>query len=168
VVVGTGRTGPLRDRPGAILSTALSIRPARLDEQERLREIAEAAKSHWGYEPDLVRRWARSIRFTAVGQETYVAEADGAAVAWAAIDPKEVVIWLADLWVEPPWIGKGVGSLLFRHCLERARQLGGQSMEWEAEPHSVGFYERVGARYLRDGEPSEWGRVLPVMGVHLS
>jgi GNAT superfamily N-acetyltransferase len=145
----------------------MRIRPARLDEQGRLREIAEASKGHWGYEPDLVRSWARSIRFTAVGQETYVAEAGGTVVAWAAIDPKGDVIWLADLWVEPAWMGRGVGSLLFGHCLERARQLGGRSMEWEAEPNSVGFYERVGARYLRDGEPSEWGRVLPVMGIDL-
>jgi GNAT superfamily N-acetyltransferase len=146
----------------------VNIRPARPDEQERLREIAEAAKAYWGYEPDRVRDWARSISFTAAGQETYVAEVDGAAVAWAAIDPKpDDVIWLADLWVEPAWIGQGVGSALFRHCVECARRLGGRSMEWEAEPNSVGFYERVGGRYLRDSEPSEWGRVLPVMGVEL-
>ena len=30
-----------------------------------------------------------------------------------------------------------------------------------------GFYEKVGGRYLRDGDPSEWDRVLPVMGVEL-
>jgi GNAT superfamily N-acetyltransferase len=149
------------------MSPTARIRSARLAEEERLREIAEAAKGYWGYEPDLVREWARSIRFTAVGQETYVAEIEGAAVAWAAIDPKDDVIWLADLWVEPAWIGKGVGALLFRHCVERARELGGRSVEWEAEPNSVGFYEKVGGRYLRDGEPSEWGRVLPVMGLDL-
>jgi hypothetical protein len=40
-------------------------------------------------------------------------------------------------------------------------------MEWEAEPNALGFYERMGGRYLRDSEPSAWGRVIPVMGVDL-
>jgi hypothetical protein len=40
-------------------------------------------------------------------------------------------------------------------------------MEWEAEPNALGFYERMGAVYVRDSEPSEWGRVLAVMAVSL-
>ena len=78
------------------------------------------------------------------------------------------LIWLDDLWVEPEWIGKGIGSLLFRHAVERARRLGGKRLEWEAEPNAVGFYENLGGRYLRDSEPSVWGRVIPVMGVDLA
>jgi GNAT superfamily N-acetyltransferase len=150
------------------MDPAVRIRPARPSEEGRLREIAAAAKGHWGYDPVLVRRWASSIDFSAAAQETYVATAAGRAVAWAAIDPRGDVIWLADLWVEPAWMGKGVGTLLYRRCAGRARELGGRTMEWEAEPNSVGFYERVGGRYLRDGEPGEWGRVLPVMGVDLT
>jgi hypothetical protein len=37
----------------------------------------------------------------------------------------------------------------------------------EAEPNALGFYERMGGRYLRDSEPSAWGRVIPLMGVDL-
>ena len=34
-------------------------------------------------------------------------------------------------------------------------------MEWEAEPNALGFYERMGGRYLRDSDPrSKWGRTL--------
>jgi hypothetical protein len=40
-------------------------------------------------------------------------------------------------------------------------------MEWEADPNAVPFYEHLGARRLRESEPSEWGRVLPVMGCSL-
>ena len=38
---------------------------------------------------------------------------------------------------------------------------------WKAEPNAHGFYERMGARHVRDSEPSEWGRVLSVMAVSL-
>jgi GNAT superfamily N-acetyltransferase len=146
------------------------IRPARHDEGERLREIAIAAKSHWGYEPEQVRKWAADGDFSPEGlreKEVFVAEADGRTVAWAALIASGASMWLDDLWVEPEWIGQRVGSLLFRHVLERARGLGGKSLEWEAEPNSVGFYEKLGGRYLRDSEPSAWGRVIPVMGVEL-
>jgi GNAT superfamily N-acetyltransferase len=149
------------------LSTSVRIRSLESGEEGRLREIAAAAKGHWGYDREEVRRWAASIDFPAA-QDTYVAEAEGMPVAWAAVEPKTEVVWLADMWVEPAWMGKGIGSLLFRRCESRARSLGGSSMEWEAEPNSVGFYERVGGRYVRDSEPSAWGRVLPVMGVDLS
>jgi GNAT superfamily N-acetyltransferase len=146
------------------------IRAARLDEGERLREIAEAAKGHWGYDPEVVRRWAAEGDFSAEGlrrKEFYVAEADERAVAWTALIPKGEVLWLDDMWVDPPWIGKGVGSLLFEHAVARAKELGATRMEWEAEPNAVGFYERMGGRHLRSSEPTEFGRVLPVMGIEV-
>ena len=43
---------------------------------------------------------------------------------------------------------------MFRFAADRGRQLGASRMEWEAEPNAVGFYERMGGRYLRDGETS--------------
>jgi GNAT superfamily N-acetyltransferase len=135
-----------------------------------LREIATASKAHWGYDPDFVRGWAARGDFSANGlreKEVHVAEADGRLIAWAALIPRGDPIWLDDLWVEPEWIGKGVGSMLFRWAMERGRAVGGRRLEWQAEPSSVGFYEKLGGRYLRDGEPTSWGRVLPVMGLEL-
>lgn len=152
------------------MDAPVTIRTAKPSEGERLREIAEAAKAYWGYDPEVVRRWAAAGDFSKEGlssKEVFVAEAAGRAIGWAALIAKGEAVWLDDMWVEPEWIGKGVGSLLFRRAVERATTLGGTTMEWEAEPNAVGFYERVGGRYLRDSEPSEWGRVLPVMGVDL-
>ena len=71
------------------------------------------------------------------------------------------------MWVDAEWIGTGVRSRLFRVAAEQGRQLGAGRMEWEADPNAVGFYERMGGRYLRDGERSAWGRFLPVMGIEL-
>jgi GNAT superfamily N-acetyltransferase len=150
--------------------SSVRIRAARPDEGERLREIAIASKAHWGYDLDFVRRWAGRGDFSAAGlraKDVVVAEADGRTIAWAALIPRGDVIWLDDLWVEPDWIDKGVGSRLFGWAVERGRALGGVRLEWQAEPNSVGFYEKLGSRYLRDSEPMSWGRVLPVMGLEL-
>src|SRR6266540_1944189 len=75
--------------------------------------------------------------------------------------------WLEDLWVEPAWMGRGVGSRLFGHAAAHARSAGANRLQWEAEPHAVGFYKQMGGRYVRDGEPSAWGRIIPVMGIDL-
>ena len=58
-----------------------------------------------------------------------------ALIAWAAlIPPVAGVCVLDDLWVEPAWIGKTVGSQLFRLVEARARALGAHRLEWGAEP----------------------------------
>jgi GNAT superfamily N-acetyltransferase len=149
---------------------SIRIRAADRDEGERLREIAIASKSYWAYDLDRVREWAEGGDFSAdalSGKHVYVAEVDGRVVGWAALILRGEVCFLDDLWVDPASIGVGIGSRLFRHVAEIGAQLGAARMEWEAEPNAVGFYERMGGRYLRDSEPSDWGRALPVMGLDL-
>jgi GNAT superfamily N-acetyltransferase len=146
------------------------IRSARADEGPRLKEIAIAAKGFWGYEPDQVRSWADQGDFTPERLQElilFVAESDGRAIGWASLIPKDEVGWLDDLWIDPDWIGKGVGSLLFRRAADHAKTMGARRLEWEAEPNAIGFYEKMGGTYVRQSEQTEWGRTLSVMGVEL-
>ena len=146
------------------------IRRARTDEGARLKEIAIAAKSVWGYEREAVERWADDGDFSPQGfakLNVFVVEAEAQAVAWSSLSVRGDLATLEDLWVEPAWIGKGVGSQLFRHTAAHARALGARRLEWEAEPNAVPFYERMGARRLRDSKPSAWGRIIPIMGLDL-
>jgi GNAT superfamily N-acetyltransferase len=149
----------------------VSIRPARPDEGERLRQIAIDAKGHWGYDPGWIHSWAAQGDFSPkalLSKPVLVAESEGRAVGFAALIPQGTVAVLDDLWVVPAWIGRGVGTQLFAACVARARELGAERMEWEAEPNSVGFYEKLGARYLRDSEQTMMNRIVPVMGVDLT
>jgi GNAT superfamily N-acetyltransferase len=98
----------------------------------------------------------------------YVAAVKGRPVGWAAAIGQADIWWLDDLWIAPDWMGKGIGSRLFTHAAEQGRAAGARRMEWEAEPNALGFYERMGGRYLRDSEPGVWGRVNAVMGLDLS
>jgi GNAT superfamily N-acetyltransferase len=135
-----------------------------------LREIALEAKAHWGYDRERVEEWARAGDFEPESLRArllYVAEGEGRPVGWAALIPRGEVGWLEDLWVEPAWIGRGVGRTLFERVAAEARQRGARRLEWEAEPNALGFYERMGGAYVRDSEETEWGRVLQVLGVDL-
>ena len=154
------------NQPGSV-----SIRIASPQEGERLRQIAISSKSYWGYDLDRVRQWAAVGDWSPQGlraKEVYVAQVDERLVAWAALIPKGELAWLDDLWVEPEWHGQDIGSRLFSHALERARQLGAKRLECEAEPNAIGFYEKMGAHYLRDGEQTVFGRAIPVMGLDLA
>jgi GNAT superfamily N-acetyltransferase len=147
------------------------IRPVVPEEGARLREIAIAAKSHWGYDPVRVRDWAAMGDFSPAGlrkKDFYIAAVGARVLGWAAAIDKGDVWWLDDLWIEPEWMGRGIGSRLFHHAADQGRRAGAVRMEWEAEPNALGFYERMGGRYLRDSEPGAWGRVNAVMGLDLS
>ena len=98
----------------------------------------------------------------------FVADVDGRAIGWAEILPPEGGVYVLEhLWVRPPSMRRGAGSRLFRHAAGAARDLGATSMEWEAEPHALGFYARMGGEPLRTAT-SEWGRELQIMGVALA
>jgi GNAT superfamily N-acetyltransferase len=142
------------------------VRPVVQADHERLRELTFESKAHWGYDRDFVRRWAEGLRFESA-QERWVAEVDGEIVAWAAlIPPADGVAVLDDLWVDPAWMGHGLGGRLFRHAADRARELGAGRLEWGAEPNAVGFYEKLGGRFLRT-HVTEWGREGQWWGMEL-
>jgi GNAT superfamily N-acetyltransferase len=149
---------------------SVTIRAPAPDEGLRLKEIAISSKASWGYELDKVGEWADRGDFSPaqLGKLTvFVAQAGERTIGWCSLEPRGEVWWLADLWVEPEWIGRGVGGRLFRHGARHAQRAGAKRLEWEAEPNSIGFYEKMGARHLRDSEQTEWGRTLSVMGVEL-
>jgi len=148
----------------------VTLRPARPEDGERLSEIAIAAKSHWGYEEEAVRSWAAQGDFSPAGLAAkifLVADEEARAVGFASLIPRGEVAVLDDLWIDPAWIGRGVGSQLFGACASRARELGATRLEWEAEPNAVGFYVKMGGRYVRDSEQTPFGRVIPVMELDL-
>ena len=136
-----------------------------------MREIAVAAKAHWGYDEDWVRGWAAQGDFSPealAAKPVLVADLGGRALAFAALLPEGDVCVLDDLWVDPDWIGRGIGTRLFEACVQRAGDIGAKRLEWEAEPNAVGFYEKLGGRYLRESEPTELGRRIPVMGLDIT
>jgi GNAT superfamily N-acetyltransferase len=153
------------------MQNGVLVRPAIADEGERLRDIAVAAKAFWRYDTERVWAWASSGDFSSAGlarKQVFVAVSGRTAVGWAATFRQGEVLWLDDLWVEPGSMGQGIGRQLFEHAVASGKQQGAARVEWEAEPNAIGFYEKMGGRYVRDGDLSVWGRVNPVMGLDLS
>lgn len=150
----------------------ISIRPAMPEEANILSQIAIAAKSHWNYPIHWMERWIPQLTFSPTyfdENESWVAEMDDEPIAFSTLQERDGNAWLENIWVLPAHIGQGVGKQLFRHALDRARERGHQSLQLEAEPNAVGFYEKMGMKkvgehqYELDGQP----RSLPLMEMDL-
>ena len=137
----------------------------------RLDEITVAAKAHWGHDISWVANWVEAGEFArgaVARREAWLVEVDGKIAGWSALQLRGEIGWLEDLWVDPPYMGRGVGRALFLDAVGRAAAAGARRVEWESDVDAVGFYERMGARQIRDSSVTELGRILPVMALDLA
>lgn len=86
----------------------------------------------------------------------------GRVIGMACVLPGGETSDLDALFVDPPGIGSGAGRALFDAAKALARRQGARRLTILADPNAARFYERMGARYLRQA-PSDAipGRTLP-------
>lgn len=70
--------------------------------------------------------------------------ADGALAGFATWLSAGDVIEIEDLFVDPEWMGQGVGRALVLDLIEIARGRGARRVEVTANQHASGFYEKAG------------------------
>ncbi len=144
-----------------------AIRPARADEAASLTALCVRSKAHWGYDAEFMQGSAATLVVRAedivAGRVLVAIDVDDVLVAVACVVPEGETADLDLLFVDPPAIGGGAGRALFAASVELARSLGARTLTILADPHAAGFYERVGALFMRNA-PSDAipGRVLPL------
>lgn len=150
----------------------ISIRRVNPAQANELSKIAFAAKAHWGYPQRWMDMWIPQLTFNPGYFEQYE--------SWAAFDEEQPVAfytweerrgnaWLENLWVLPDYMGQGVGKTLFLHAVHQSRQRGYKRLQLEADPHAVGFYEKMGMHKIseRSYEIDGQLRILPTMDLQL-
>lgn len=130
--------------------------------------IALAAKRHWGYPERWIEIWTPQLTFSPEyfeSNESWAAVEGDTPVAFYTLLEANEIASIENLWVLPEYMGKGIGKQLFLHAVETARERGYNTLQLEADPNAVGFYERMGMRQVGerhtevDGQP----RTLPIM-----
>lgn len=144
------------------------IREVRADEYGLLSEIAISAKRHWGYPERWMEIWTPQLTFTPdyfEEHEGWVVEDGDRPIAFYTLDDHNGTAWLENLWVLPEYIGKGIGKELFHHATALARRRGYKSLQLEADPNAMGFYEKMGMKKVgeRQSEVDGSTRILPIM-----
>ncbi len=125
------------------------VRRAQPDEADALNELIVRSKSYWGYDQPFVEAY-RS--FLSLSPETikhhpvYCAEVEGTTAGISHFTvASETEIELDHLFVEPTFMGQGIGKLLWQHAVDLARSMGAKALVFDADPHARPFYEQMGA-----------------------
>jgi GNAT superfamily N-acetyltransferase len=153
--------------PGFAREEKVIIRVAETTEAERLTEIAHAAKRHWGYPEEYIRLWEEELTFTPdyiADNPVYAAVAlDGEIVGVYALEGSRETPELEHFWVDPGYMGRGIGRQLFRHMVGVARDNGASSLKIVSDPNAEDFYRKMGARRVGETPTVPEGRTLPVL-----
>ncbi|SCK36825.1 N-acetylglutamate synthase, GNAT family [Streptomyces sp. WMMB 714] len=143
------------------------IRSAEAHEAELLTGLALRSKAYWGYDDAFVAacREELAVRPDEVAERRMiVAEHDGVVVGFASLDGEPPKGAVGMMFVDPEFIGRGVGRLLLERILATARQAGFPRLTIDADPNAEAFYLAMGAvRVGTAPSGSIPGRVLPLL-----
>lgn len=123
------------------------LRAALPGEEPGLTELALRSKGHWGYSAEFLDacRPELTVRPEQLA-DILVAESDGVLAGFRLLVVDGVRGELEALFVDPPFIGSGVGRVLMDEVLATARARGVQTLILDADPGAEAFYARFGAR----------------------
>jgi GNAT superfamily N-acetyltransferase len=144
----------------------MQVRSAKPGESLNLTALCVRSKAHWGYDAAFMTLSAAALNVSeddiAAGRVLVAVDGTDRAIGMACVLPEGDTADLDALFVDPPAIGSGAGRALFDAAVALARHQGARRMTILADPNAASFYERMGARYLRNA-PSDAipGRTLP-------
>jgi GNAT superfamily N-acetyltransferase len=150
----------------------VELRVAMPPDAARISDVAFRSKAHWGYDAEFMAACREDLTIHAEecdGERIVVAVQDDEIIGYYHLKGMPPSGELADLFVDPSAIGSGVGGLLYRDAMSRARRHGFRELTLDADPHAEDFYLHMGA--IRTGEvPSTAipGRSLPQLRTDLA
>lgn len=129
----------------------MPIRPARPDEAAALTALAIRSKAHWGYDATFMALAAPHLAIPpdllAAGRVWVSHDGDPRPLGVMALSLPDAtgLIDLAHLFVDPPAMGQGHGTVLLQHARLTARAEGAHRLRVLSDPHAAAFYQSQGA-----------------------
>lgn len=154
------------------VTASAHLRPALESECDALTALCLRSKAHHGYDASFIAACREELSVTperlARGGHR-VAETDGRLSGFIQVLAEGGETWLESLFVDPDYIGRGIGSLLMVAAVNMAKATGATALEIHADPHAEAFYLTHGARRVRSvPSGSIVGRQLPQLMLTLS
>lgn len=129
------------------------------------------SKAYWGYDAAFMAACKEELTLSQEDlSETALAagEVDGALAGVAQVGSRGSDADLLALFVDPPFMGAGLGRALFDWCVAAARKVSQTQLLIDADPGAAPFYERMGATRIGTvPSGSIPGRELPLMSYDL-
>jgi len=149
----------------------VQIRRASKSEAMILSNITWRSKGYWGYDEEFLRHCGESLNIKASYIEhatVYVAELNNRISGFYSLSCDNDEHEMTYLQIEPEFIDKGLGKLLWNHAVSQAKLKGWKSFKIKAEPFSEPFFIRMGAIKIDEGQLSfQKKRFIPVLRYNL-
>jgi GNAT superfamily N-acetyltransferase len=140
---------PSTRQTAPVAGVGLGVRPARADEAPLLSELAMRSKGWWGYSASFLKACEAELTLSAEqAAKAVVVEVDGVVAGFHLLAPStrgSDVGELDMLFVDPVFIGSGIGRILFEDARRAAAARGWSRVQIQADPQARPFYERLGA-----------------------
>ena len=127
------------------------IRTASSSEAPVLSDLAFRSKAHWGYDDDFMARCRDDLKVPESDCDAgfvKVADDNGTLAGFYRISGAQIDGKLEDLFVDPTYLGTGLGKELLNASVEHARMLGFIALEIHADPNAESFYLHMGAQRI--------------------
>jgi len=144
-------------------------------EAATLGDIGWRSKAHWGYDDAFMHACRDELTvseesLTDPSEYWQLAEVDGRIAGYVGLVPESAdTAEIEALFVEPEFIGSGIGRLLLLAATDAAKARGYTGIVIQSDPDAAGFYEKMGAKRVGD-RPSDSvpGRNLPLYVLDLT
>lgn len=113
-----------------------------------LADLEIRSESYWGYDSDFMDRFKEIYLITEefiINNPTYILKEDEIIIGFYGLLLNSEEFSLEYLFIEPMYIGKGYGKMLWNHALESCKKLGIREFTIITSPDARGFYLRLGA-----------------------
>jgi len=140
----------------------ITVRKPQMSEADVLTKLILRSKAHWGYSKEFMKSVERELTVTESYLENavaFIAESENqiVGVVGLSIERDEIEF----LFVDPVYIGKGVGNILWDKIVSEGKSIGIRSFKILSDPDAQPFYEKMGAKQIGMARSSV--RMLPLL-----
>lgn len=145
----------------------MNITKADNTDADKLTALTIRSKSYWDYGTEQIEKWRNVLTITTEyieNNEVYLLIDNGQLIGYYSFfKESEKAIKLDNLFVDPPFIGKGYGKKLMDDFYLRIKKAGYEKIVLDSDPHAEEFYKKLGFRVVGKLETSIKNRFLPIM-----
>ncbi|MFG3433140.1 GNAT family N-acetyltransferase [Lysinibacillus fusiformis] len=148
------------------------FRRAQVADSIILSNLAYRSKAYWGYTEDFLQKCKEKDALTVTkdyieNNSVYLIESDNKVIAFYSFAINEQK--LDALFLDPDYIGKGLGKIIWNHLLNKAKELELREFTIDSDPNAEGFYLKMGALNIGSTLSTVFpDRSLPLMKVKVN
>ncbi|MBT8218898.1 MAG: GNAT family N-acetyltransferase [Bacteroidia bacterium] len=143
------------------------IEKAIASDADEITELTIRSKDYWHYGEKQIAEWRDELTITPgyiTENEVYkIVDGDQILGFYAYQPENDIDIKLNFLFIEPAFIGRGLGKLLLQDFFKRIEKTDHKRVLLDADPNAEQFYKRFGFKVIGQLETSIENRFLPIM-----